>query len=102
MLFRSLLPGATLRPVAATRIGQDEEVAGLRVALASFGLPPLVAIFLRFMRNEYFICPSSGPTLLRLTTIRNRWRCRAIFAVVFLVHFSPLMGSPAVSCSISF
>ena len=30
------LPGATLSPIAATGIGQDEDVAGLRVALAAF------------------------------------------------------------------
>ena len=35
-----LLPGAALRPIAATRIGQDEDVAGMRVALAPFALPP--------------------------------------------------------------
>ncbi len=33
-----LLPGAALRPIAAARIGQDEDVAGMRVALVSFGL----------------------------------------------------------------
>jgi hypothetical protein len=35
-----LLPGAALRPIAAARIGQDEDVTGMRVALAPFGLPP--------------------------------------------------------------
>src|SRR6266849_2635155 len=35
-----LLPGAALCPVAAAGIGQDEEVAGLRITLVSFYLPP--------------------------------------------------------------
>src|SRR6266849_728244 len=58
-------------------------------------------MFLRLVRREYFICRSSLPTVLRLTAIPNRLSCRAILLVVFLVHFSPLMGSPAVSLSIS-
>src|SRR5580692_11408608 len=33
--------------------------------------------------------------------IPNRLSCRAICSVVLLVHFSPLIGSPAVSLSIS-
>ena len=36
-----LLPGAALRPIAAAGIGQDEDVAGLRIALVSVCLPPL-------------------------------------------------------------
>jgi hypothetical protein len=30
-----LLPGATLRPIAAARIGQDQDVAGLWIALTN-------------------------------------------------------------------
>jgi hypothetical protein len=36
-----VLPGATLRAIAAARVGQDEDVAGLRVAPAAFPQPPL-------------------------------------------------------------
>src|SRR5260370_7960539 len=36
-----LLPGATLRAITAARIGQDEDVAGLGIALVPFLLPPL-------------------------------------------------------------
>jgi hypothetical protein len=35
-----LLPGATLCAIAAASVGQDEEVAGLRVALAALLQPP--------------------------------------------------------------
>jgi hypothetical protein len=35
-----LLPGAAPRPIAAARIGQDEDMAGLRIALVPLGLPP--------------------------------------------------------------
>ncbi len=41
-------------------------------------------------------------TVLRLTSIPSRLSCRAIFSVVFRVHFMSLIGSPAVSLSISF
>src|SRR6266849_6178193 len=34
------LPGTALCPIAAAGIGQDEDVAGLRIALVSFYLPP--------------------------------------------------------------
>ena len=58
-------------------------------------------IVLRLVRREDFICRSSRPTVLRPTAIPSRWRCLAILSVVFRVHFSPLIGSPAVSLSIS-
>jgi hypothetical protein len=37
--------------------------------------------------------------VLRLTAIPNSFSCPAIFWVVFLVHLTPLIGSPAVSFS---
>ena len=36
-----LLLGAALCPMATASVGQDEDVAGLRIALVSFDLPPL-------------------------------------------------------------
>jgi hypothetical protein len=35
-----LLPGATLRAIATAGVGEDEDVAGLRVAPAAFLQPP--------------------------------------------------------------
>ena len=40
MPLKFLLPGAALCPIAAAGIGQDEDVAGLRIALVSLYLPP--------------------------------------------------------------
>ena len=36
LTLKLLLPGAALRPIAAAGIGQNEDVAGLGVALAAF------------------------------------------------------------------
>ena len=40
-------------------------------------------------------------TVLALTRMASFPSCRLIFFVVLRVHLRPLMGSPAVSCSMS-
>src|SRR2546425_1199915 len=59
----------------------------------------LVAICLRLTRREKSIWYRRRATVLAETGISICCRSFAIFSVVLRVHFSPVMGSPAVSCS---
>jgi len=59
----------------------------------------LVAICFRLTRREKSIWYSKRETVLAETGISICCRSSAIFSVVLRVHFNPVMGSPAVSCS---
>src|SRR3990170_4291657 len=73
----------------------------LRTAGEGEFLPP-DSILLWFTRREYLMVLRSRATVFELTVIPSRVNCLAIFCVVLLVHFNPVIGSPAVSCSNSF
>jgi len=96
LLVSTLTTGSCLR-AKCSRVRQIWRNCRSRsVRLLSEPLP-LRAILLRLAWREYPSSLSRQPTHLSLTRIPSRLSSSAIFRVALRVHFSPVIGSPAVS-----